>query len=478
MACISRCCGVELRLRDSWGAKNTSKLELTGTGDTSTGGGGGGGGTSEGSELRSTTTWSLTRGASGWHAELQTDPTSHIDWSKIALLDHIGAGANGDVYRATYAGTEVAVKLLRKRQLTSRERRLLIDECRLMLQLRHPHVLSMIGFTSDLVMNHGMVMELMLTSLQQLIDSEVDVLTWATPLLQLAADTAKGMAYLHDRQILHRDLKPDNVLLSGFRDADGRHSGLRAKVADFGESRVLADANASAMTMTVAGTPSFMAPEVLRQERYGSEADVWSFGGMLVQMATRKPPYQALLDESAGLPVYVIMQRVAQGELRPTHGVAENTEWPPEVERIATACVAADRDERPNFQTIVRELDALSRAHTTVSTASRATPSARPTDGGAPPTPPKSATGGRSSGGRDRRKLSLVASLRRGISALAGSRRAGSCEASGQGTAPPAVAASASASGGSYRVELELGAPPPAPRPSAGPPSLRAVEEV
>ena len=116
------------------------------------------------------------------------------------------------------------------------------------------------------------------------------------------------------------------------------------------------------MTMTVAGTPSFMAPEVLRQERYGSEADVWSFGGMLVQMATRKP-YQALLDESAGLPVYVIMQRVAQGELRPTHGVAENTEWPPEVERIATACVAADRDERPNFQTIVRELDALSRAH-------------------------------------------------------------------------------------------------------------------
>ena len=76
--------------------------------------------------------------------------------------------------RATYAGTEVAVKLLRKRQLTSRERRLLIDECRLMLQLRHPHVLSMIGFTSDLVMNHGMVMELMLTSLQQLIDSEVE----------------------------------------------------------------------------------------------------------------------------------------------------------------------------------------------------------------------------------------------------------------------------------------------------------------
>ena len=204
--------------------------------------------------------------------------------------------------------------LLRKRQLTSRERRLLIDECRLMLQLRHPHVLSMIGFTSDLVMNHGMVMELMLTSLQQLIDSEVDVLTWATPLLQLAADTAKGMAYLHDRQILHRDLKPDNVLLSGFRDADGRHSGLRAKVADFGESRVLADANASAMTMTVAGTPSFMAPEVLRQA-LRLEADV-EFPGRRAD-GDAEAAVQALLDESAGLPVYVIMQRVAQGEPAP-----------------------------------------------------------------------------------------------------------------------------------------------------------------
>ena len=94
----------------------------------------------------------------------------------------------------------------------------------------------------------------MLTSLQQLIDSEVDVLTWASPLLQLAADTAKGMAYLHDRQILHRDLKPDNVLLSGFRDADGRHSGLRAKVADFGESRLFDEKRNSvsgALTMTM-----------------------------------------------------------------------------------------------------------------------------------------------------------------------------------------------------------------------------------
>ena len=271
-----------------------------------------------------------------------------VSWDRVSLGEFIGSGTSGDVYKAEYAQTEVACKLLRKRQVTEREIQILVDESQLMLKLRHPNVLLMIGITSDRVMNHGILTELMDLSLDALITSTSiePQPTWVSPFSSIALDVARGMAYLHEHRVLHRDLKPGNVLL--------KLPHMLAKVADFGTSRDVANGPNTSMTMTMAGTPVFMAPEVIRQDRYGKEADVWSFGGLLVHIATREPPYAKLLQR---IPPYALMQAIAQGDVKPTTDVdLVNPDWPDAVAELAERCASGARDARPSFEEIAIEL--------------------------------------------------------------------------------------------------------------------------
>ena len=99
------------------------------------------------------------------------------------------------------------------------------------------------------------------------------------------------LRYLHSRNICHRDLKGDNLLV----DTKGN-----LKLADFGTARELAS-----QATSVAGTSYFMAPEVIRGTGHGLEADVWSCGCCIVEMLTGKPPFSHLNNQ------YAVMMHVA-----------------------------------------------------------------------------------------------------------------------------------------------------------------------
>lgn len=107
---------------------------------------------------------------------------------------------------------------------------------------------------------------------------ESNVLQWFTQL-------SLALKYVHDKSILHRDIKSQNVLLTG---KDGR---ANAKLADFGISRFLEGPNA--LARTVVGTPYYLSPEMVQKQPYSWASDVWALGCVLYEMCSLRVPFEA-----------------------------------------------------------------------------------------------------------------------------------------------------------------------------------------
>merc|ERR1712137_859986 len=154
-------------------------------------------------------------------------------------------------------------------------------------------------------------------------------------------DAAKGMAYLHSRNVIHRDLKPRNLLVG--RD-------WTCKVADFGASTIQVH---TSKTMTVIGTPSYMAPEVLAHTKYSEKADVYSFGIIIVEVYTGETPYSG--PEFADIRNQVqLISRIVKDHLHP-----DTSKLPPELAHLVYDCWHDEPDLRPSFAEIIIRLRRL-----------------------------------------------------------------------------------------------------------------------
>jgi WD40 repeat protein len=202
------------------------------------------------------------------------------------ILEELGQGGMGVVYKALQAGLNrpVALKVIRAGTFAdSKERTRFHAEAEAVARLQHPHIVQIhqVGdyqglpfFSMELVDGGNLTQKLGGTPWE------------ARKAAALVEVVARAVHHAHQRNVVHRDLKPGNVLLS----ADGS-----PKVADFGLAKRMADGPHLTATGQVVGTPSYMPPEqaVGRHGEVSPASDVYALGAVLYELLTGRPPFQA-----------------------------------------------------------------------------------------------------------------------------------------------------------------------------------------
>ena len=261
---------------------------------------------------------------------------------RYRLEREIGHGAMGVVWQATDLRLDraVAVKQLRLADgLTAPEarqaRQRALREARIVARLHHPNAVTVFDVVDDIDGLPALVMEYVPSHTLAMALTEGAVLPVGR-VAELGAQIAAALAAAHAAGIVHRDVKPGNILLA----ADGS-----AKITDFGISRASGDVTVTRIGV-VAGTPAYLAPEVARGEPAGPASDVFSLGATLYAAVEGHPPFGELDNPVAQL------HRVAAGRAEPPRRAGPLTD-------VVNAALQDDPGRRPTMGQLAEALSAI-----------------------------------------------------------------------------------------------------------------------
>ncbi|KAK4741490.1 hypothetical protein SAY87_025078 [Trapa incisa] len=260
-----------------------------------------------------------------------------IDTKQLKTIEKVASGSFGDLYRGTYCSQEVAIKIL-KGIVSAEMLKDFAQEIYIMRKIRHKNVVQFIGACTQ-PPKLCIVTEFMSRgSIYDYLHKQKGVFKLPN-LLKVAIDVSKGMNYLHQNNIIHRDLKSANLLMD---------ENEVVKVADFGVARVMA-AESGVMTAET-GTYRWMAPEVIGHKKYDHKADVFSFGILLWELLTGELPYAYLTPLQAAV-------GVVQNGLRPP--IPKNAN--PRLAELLQRCWQRNPKHRPNFTEILEILNHITK---------------------------------------------------------------------------------------------------------------------
>ncbi|KAH3763847.1 tyrosine protein kinase [Pelomyxa schiedti] len=268
---------------------------------------------------------------------LESMLSTFIDFQELELVEPpIGEGSYGIVYKAKWRNQEVAVKLVKNQQskdtLTGFE-----NEVQIFETIRCPQIVQFYGAVRTTGKLSIVTEFFPLGNLRSCLKHHTFSLTLK---LKCMIDCAKGMKFLHHSNLLHRDLKTDNLLICSLDE----NAKVNAKISDFGTTRGVSKVAVDQTFTAGIGTPAFMAPEQLSGGHYNQSADVYSFSIMFHQVMTEKEPYEEFNS------LWKITEFVLGNQRLPLEGIPES------IAKMINVCWSPEPKSRPSFDEILEML--------------------------------------------------------------------------------------------------------------------------
>ncbi|XP_023368752.1 serine/threonine-protein kinase Nek4 isoform X2 [Otolemur garnettii] len=247
----------------------------------------------------------------------------------------VGRGSYGEVTLVKHRrdGRQYVIKKLNLRKASSRERRAAEQEAQLLSQLKHPNIVT---YKESWEGGDGLLYIVMGFceggDLYQKLKEQKGQLLPESQVVEWFVQIAMALQYLHEKHILHRDLKTQNVFLTRTNII---------KVGDLGIARVLE--NHCDMASTLIGTPYYMSPELFSNKPYNYKSDVWALGCCVYEMATLKHAFNAKDMNS-------LVYRIIEGKLPPMP-----RDYSPELAELIRTMLSKRPEERPSVRSILRQ---------------------------------------------------------------------------------------------------------------------------
>ncbi|XP_069329802.1 serine/threonine-protein kinase Nek4 isoform X3 [Eulemur rufifrons] len=247
----------------------------------------------------------------------------------------VGRGSYGEVTLVKHRrdGRQYVIKKLNLQKASSRERRAAEQEAQLLSQLKHPNIVT---YKESWEGGDGLLYIVMGFceggDLYRKLKEQKGQLLPESQVVEWFVQIAMALQYLHEKHILHRDLKTQNVFLTRTNII---------KVGDLGIARVLE--NHCDMASTLIGTPYYMSPELFSNKPYNYKSDVWALGCCVYEMATLRHAFNAKDMNS-------LVYRIIEGKLPPMP-----RDYSPELAELIRTMLSKRPEERPSVRSILRQ---------------------------------------------------------------------------------------------------------------------------
>jgi eukaryotic-like serine/threonine-protein kinase len=259
---------------------------------------------------------------------MSQEPPSTI--GKYEVIRELGRGATSRVYLAhdPFANRDVAIKLFypenpQDQQLVKRFEHLFLNEAALAGKLVHPHIAAIYDAVSAADLHYTVIEYVPGSTLQDY--GESDNLLPVHRVVEIIWKCSRALAFAQTQGVIHRDIKPGNILISDDGDI---------KITDFG---LALQERQEQTAIAGIGTPAYMSPEQIREYPLTHQTDIYSLGVVMYRLLTGALPFSALT--SAGL-----SEQILNGN--PIPAIDRRTDLPPELNRIVMRAIQRDMNER------------------------------------------------------------------------------------------------------------------------------------